>query len=243
MSDEGVLMSREREGSKEPKQEVVGGFAFFLSLAVILPSGIIILALALRTLSGESLGYLASFICAAMIGSLSAHALIKGPISVLIHEFKHSLLSNIVGNKRKGMKIESNSGYFEYAYSKQTEHYNAFISVAPYILPVFTFVAGLLAFALFRHERVFAVLVVGIGYGMDLLLNIRDVSPIQTDLTLLRGGYRLGVLYVLAWNILIFALLFAWVLQGIAGLTDILETFSIFLVQVHQWCWQTEESV
>jgi hypothetical protein len=225
-----------RQSDKEtPKQAVVGGFAFFLSLAAILPTGLIATFLALGLASTETLGHAGTFACAALGGALCAHLFIKGHISVLIHEFKHSLISNLVGNKAKGMKINRDSGYFEYAYSKETKHFNAFISVAPYIVPVFTFVAALIAFALFRHEHVLAVLVVGIGYGMDLVLNIRDISPIQTDLSLLRGGYRLGVLYVAAWNILIFALLCAWVLEGTAGLTHILESISIFFVKLHQW--------
>jgi hypothetical protein len=52
---------------------------------------------------------------------------------------------------------------------------------------------------------------------------------------LIRGGYRVGVLYVTAWNLLIFALLLAWILQGLAGLAHILESLSIFFVQTHQW--------
>lgn len=225
-----------RKSDKEiPKQAVVGGFAFFLSLAAILPTGLIVASLALRLLSSETIGTAGGFTCAALVGALCAHFFIKGHISVLIHEFKHSLISNLVGNKRKGMKIDRDSGYFEYAYSKETKHFNAFISVAPYIVPVFTFVAGLIAFALFRHDHMLAALVVGIGYGMDLVLNIRDISPIQTDLSLLRGGYRLGVLYVTAWNVLIFGLLLAWVLQGGAGLTHLLESISIFFVKFHQW--------
>ncbi len=225
-----------RQSDKEiPKQAVVGGFAFFLSLAAILPTGLIVASLALRLLSSETISTAGGFTCAAVVGALCAHFFIKGHISVLIHEFKHSLISNLVGNKRKGMKIDRDSGYFEYAYSKQTKHFNAFISVAPYIVPVFTFVAGLIAFALFRHDHMLAALVVGIGYGMDLVLNIRDISPIQTDLSLLRGGYRLGVLYVTAWNVLIFGLLLAWVLKGGAGLAHILECISIFFVKLHQW--------
>lgn len=218
-----------------PKQPLVGGFAFFLSLAAILPTGLIVTSLSLGLLSTESVGTAGIFACAALVGGLCAHFFIKGHISVLIHEFKHSLISNLVGNKRKGMKIDRDSGYFEYAYSKETKHFNAFISVAPYIVPVFTFIAGLIAFALFRHEHILAALVVGIGYGLDLVLNIRDISPIQTDLSLLRGGYRLGVLYVTAWNVLIFGLLLAWVLKGGAGLAHVLESISIFFVNLHQW--------
>jgi hypothetical protein len=221
--------------AKPAASDVVGGFAFFLSLGAILPTGVILLALAVQLFSGESSKYAGSFVAAAGAGALCAHLFIKGHISVLIHEFKHSLVSNIVGNKRKGMKIGRDSGYFEYAYSKETKHFNAFISLAPYIVPVFTFVAALLAFATARHQHIAAVLLVGFGYGIDLVLNIRDISPVQTDLSLIRGGYRIGVLYVVAWNVLIFGFLTAWILGGISGWMHILESLSIFFVKVHQW--------
>lgn len=228
-------LERKQPEPKPAPTDVVGGFAFFLSLGAILPTGVILVALSLQLLSGDSSKYAGSFVAAAAVGALCAHLFIKGHISVLIHEFKHSLVSNLVGNKRKGMKIGRDSGYFEYAYSKETKHFNAFISVAPYIVPVFTFVAALLAFATARQGHLAAVLIVGFGYGIDLVLNIRDISPVQTDLSLIRGGYRIGVLYVVAWNVLIFGVLTSWILGGISGWMHILESLSVFFVKLHQW--------
>jgi hypothetical protein len=224
----------EEDDDKETKSaERVGGFAFFLSLGALLPTGLLTLVLSLRAWDPAFMRPTGIFAASALAGTLVAHFLIRGHISVLIHEFKHSLVSGLVGNKRKGMKIGKSSGHFEYAYTKRTAHMNAFISLAPYILPLFTFVGCLVAFAAFRHDHELAVLIIGIAYGTDLVLNMRDISPIQTDINLIRGGYHVGLLYIAAWNFTIFGVLLAWVFQGAVGLMMLLEAFSKFFVAVH----------
>jgi len=221
--------------SKSAKKDasIVGGFAFYLSLAALLPTGVLTVLLAVVTWEHSSAIPTGIFVTSALVGAFLAHSCVSGHISVLIHEFKHSVVSNLVGNKRKGMKVNERSGHFEYSYTKRTAHYNAFISLAPYILPLFTFICSLLAFALVRHNHERAAIVVGIGYGCDLLLNARDISPIQTDISLIRGGYKVGLLYIGAWNLVILGLLLAWVFKGTAGFVMLLEQFSLFFVKVH----------
>lgn len=219
-----------------PAPSVVGGFAFYLSLIVILPSGCAALILALTLISSTTVVSGTSFLISAMLGALLGHSLIRGHISVLIHEFKHELISNLVGNKKKGMKIEKNSGYFRYEYTKDTSHFNAFISLAPYIVPVFTFVTALFAAAFSYDHHTMAACIVGLGYGADLVLNLRDISPIQTDLTFIRGGYRVALLYITSWTILFLAFMLAWALSGINGWLYIIEKASIGFVLLHQWC-------
>ena len=215
------------------ESSVVGGFAFFLSLGALLPTGILLTSLTFFRITSANLEATLSFIVAGIAGAVLAHLGIKGHISVLIHEFKHSLVSNLVGNKYKGMKIEQDSGYFQYAYTKATAHYNAFISLAPYIVPVFTFIAVLIALTFFRHDHTLAALTVGVGYGIDLVLNIRDISPIQTDLSLIRGGYYVGLLYILAWNLMILGTVCAWVFHGFNGHLMMLEDISACFLQLY----------
>ena len=152
---------------------------------------------------------------------------------MLIHEFKHSVISNLVGNRHRGLKIGRNSGHYSYAYSKRTAHYNAFISLAPYITPVFTFVAVLVSLIFYRDERQIAAAIVGFGYGVDILLNMRDISPIQTDISLIRGGYGMGLLYIAAWNLLTIGVLLAWVFQGPHGLLLLLEDISACFIYLY----------
>lgn len=199
-----------------------GGFAFFLSLAALCPSGLILIYLAFSAVESIDTQAFAVFGAAWIMGIVLGHSIIRGHASVYIHESKHAIVSNLVGNKRKGMKIDANSGHFTYSYTKKTAHFNALIALAPYILPVFTFLAAIVAFALFREDHLFAALVLGFGFGVDTALNVRDISPIQTDINTIKGGYGIGLLYIFSWNLVIFAVLLTWVFGGKAGLTQVL---------------------
>jgi len=229
----GILGDKKSTKEKDTTGDVVGGFAFFLSLAALLPTGLLFFTLSIAQLRSADLTLAGIFIASCLFGAMLAQACVRGHISVLIHEFKHSLISNLVGNKFKEMRINEHSGHVQYAYTKRTAHYNAFIALAPYIVPVFTFVATLIAIACFRGDEVGTLVIVGLAYGADLLLNIRDISPVQTDITLIRGGYSVGLLYIAAWNFLIAALLFAWAFQGVAGLLTLIEAVSRFFIAIY----------
>jgi hypothetical protein len=230
-----MLFSRNKKPKEEPKQEVVGGFPFFLSLAALLPTGILFFVLALLQIRHADPLLAVSFLAACLAGCLVAQIAIRGHISVLLHEFKHALISNLVGNKNKRMKIEQNSGHLEYAYTKKTAHYNAFIALAPYIVPVCTFVMILISAAVAWGNPLVAAVLVGFGYGADLLLNARDISPVQTDISLISGGYGVGLAYITAWNLLTTALILAWAFQGIQGIAALFVTVSKALFTVYFW--------
>jgi len=217
----------------QEKPDLVGGFAFFLSLAALLPTGLMFTTLTFFRLETANSTTTVNFIFAALAGAAIAQMFIRGHLSVFIHEFKHSLVSNLVGNRHKGMKIGERSGHYQYAYTKSTAHYNAFISLAPYITPVFTFISILLALIFFREDREIASIVVGVGYGMDILLNMRDISPIQTDISLIRGGYTMGLAYIAAWNLLTAGLIFAWAFHGLRGLSMLLEDISACFIHLY----------
>lgn len=230
------MSSKEKKKSGKEKDttgDVVGGFAFFLSLAALLPTGLLFFTLSVAQLRSADLKLAGIFLASCLFGAMLAQGCIRGHISVLIHEFKHSLISNLVGNKFKEMRINEHSGHVQYSYTKRTAHYNAFIALAPYIVPVFTFIGTLIAIACFRENEVATLVVVGLAYGADLLLNIRDISPVQTDITLIRGGYSVGLLYISAWNFIIAAVLFAWAFQGVPGLLTLLEAVSRFFIAIY----------
>jgi hypothetical protein len=133
------------------------------------------------------------------------------------------------------MKIERDSGHLEYAYSKQTAHYNAFIALAPYIVPMWTFVMILMSAAVAWGNTFLTAILVGIGYGADLILNARDISPIQTDISLITGGYKVGLTYIMAWNLLTAAFVLAWAFQGAAGIGELFITVSKVIFNVFFW--------
>lgn len=206
------------KAAKAKKQLTVGGFAFFSSLFFLCVLAVLNTCLLADLWTADILSYVASFGIGMIPGAFLATYFIQGRSSVLIHEFKHSLISGLVGNRFRGLKVRKDSGHFEYEYTSRTAEYNAFISLAPYIVPLFTFPAILLAFAFWRHSHELMVAAVGMGYGLDIVLNLRDISSHQTDLTMIRGGYRISLLYIAAMNITILSILLAWVMQGFFGL-------------------------
>lgn len=221
---------------KEPKDtsnQIIGGFAFFLSLFFLLPTGVIFFGVALSQLRYAEVSSVVLFLASLIVGIGLAHYLVKGHLSVLVHEWKHEVVSSLVGNKNKRMEVGERTGSLQYEYTKQTAHYNAFIALAPYILPICTFIAILLTVALGSANPHVPLVLIGIGYGSDLLINARDISPIQSDIHLIRGGYYVGLLYILSWNMLTTALAFAWAFNGFSGLTELVEVILKLFVALY----------
>ncbi len=223
---EDAASEAEGSASKVDKDQLVGGFAFYLSLLLLFPTGVLFFILAILQIRHAEVKFAGIFIASCIFGAALAKAIIRDHISVLLHEFKHRLIANLVGNKFKGMKVGKNSGHVTYTYTKKTAHYNAFISLAPYIVPIFTVLASVISLVSLRHDPLMMLVVIGLGYGADLLLNVRDISPIQTDISLIRGGYTIGLLYILAWNLVIAAVVLAWAFQGLAGIGHLFQAVS-----------------
>lgn len=201
---------------KKVEEGPVGGIVFYLSLAFLSLLGVMNAVLLPRLFFGDAWGRSGLFCVGIFVGISCAHFFVRGKLSVLLHELKHSILSSFIGNRWKQMAVQSDQGHFEYAYTKHTAQYNAFIALAPYFLPVTT----LLAIALvFWHPSItLQLVVIGSGYGLDLCCGLRDVKPWQTDLTSIRGGYKVALTYIAAAQLIIFTLLAAWVFQGGLGL-------------------------
>jgi hypothetical protein len=82
---------------------IVGGFAFFLSLAVLAPTGFLFFVLSVAKIKGAETPIALAFIGSCIFGALLAHSMIRGHLSVFLHEYKHALIALLVGNKYKGM--------------------------------------------------------------------------------------------------------------------------------------------
>lgn len=116
------------------------------------------------------------------------------------------------------MSAKPDSGFYKYKFPKSNKEANAFIALAPYFLPVFT-LAAVIAMVVLKHEHEVESAVLGLGFGLDLMLNLRDISRNQTDLTNITGGYVAAVIYVLMFNALSASYLAAWVLARGFGLS------------------------
>lgn len=206
---------------KEPKLDTskAGGVAFFTSLGGALIAAPCIVAGLLVRLDVAALERILPFAASVGVGALGAAFLIRGHIAVFIHELKHSIVANLVGNKARGWRIRRDHGHFEYEFTEQTRKFNALIAVAPYWLPVCTIAALAVAYAGWWHAHTIMLRIVGLGWGADLALIARDLGPHQTDFVNLRGGYRVGLTYVIAMNTCVGGLLLAWVSGGPSGVT------------------------
>lgn len=231
-------MARSNKGNKgkdKKEKTTVGGFAFYLSLSCLTFVALFNVWLLPPLITEQTVSNWSYFGIGLFVGTWVALLGIRGKLSVFLHEFRHSVVSGLVGNRSRGMVYRGSSGHFKYEYTPKTAHYNALISLAPYFLPVFTFVGAFLAFILFRHSHQLMILVVSVGYGVDLVLNLRDISPIQTDLTTISGGYKVGLAFVVLMNVAIFTFVAAWVSQDLLGLKSIVYGHYRFMLNIVAW--------
>ncbi len=205
-----------------PKPQKVGGLAFFFSLAaLILLLRPIYISLPASWVS-ESLPRFLIFFISLIIGALFARLFIRDKLSVFIHELKHSVLSNLAGNRAKSLEVQKRSGSFSYEYSKQTAAYNALISLAPYCLPLFSIGFILVGLPFFYKEPVLLSICMGLGWGIDIVLNVRDIGPHQSDLRFIRGGLPVALAYIFFFNAVTFGITLLWVIGGLAAYSNFL---------------------
>lgn len=206
-----------RKRREQKKKDKAGGVLFYITLVALLLISVSNFLYLFDLWNEEARTRAQRFVFGIITGSAISVLFIRNHFSVLVHELKHAIVSGFAGNKFKGFKIGRDSGHFEYAYSKESEHHNATISLAPYWLPLFTvplFMFGIHDFVPYES----LILVIGIGYGIDLVCGLRDVSPHQTDFSGIRGGFVVGLSYVVLMHLVIFTFLVAWAYQGSLGL-------------------------
>ncbi len=212
---------------KEKKdQKPVGGVPFFISIICLLifaTSNVISLPQLFYNRAGIEnfpimLKNFFTFIGTAFISGLLSSFFLKGHIAVLIHETKHRIFANFVGNKYKEMVIGNGEGHVTYEYTKKTRMYNALIALAPYFFPLFTILILIFSCIFWWGNHTLIVTLAGIGYGADFYLGISDAGPHQSDFTGIEGGYKVGLIYVIAINIAISTTLMAWAFDGKDGL-------------------------
>ena len=172
------------------------------------------------------------FLSGAILGGLVAKVFIVGHLSVMFHELKHFILSQCAGNRSRGFEVKARSGFFKYAYNKDTAKFNALIALAPYWFPLFTIFGVLLAIPAYFSAPQFITFVVGVGAGLDFVMNMRDISPYQTDLTGISGGYKVALLFIAAMNLAILTILAAWISQGVFGLKVLLTALWDFMLNI-----------
>jgi hypothetical protein len=209
----------------------VGGPPFFFSLLCLVILTLSSLWVILVNFGLLNKTPLLLFAATAAGGAWLSYVFVSGRLNVLIHEFKHSFVSSLVGNKAKKLKITSReTGHFEYSFTKDTAKYNALIALAPYFLPLFSFPMFMIGFGLSFKDVEVSPALFGLLYGMDVYLNVRDVGEHQTDFTSITGGYLVGISFVILMNLAILLIYLAWVGLGFEGLKLLILGLGEFLL-------------
>lgn len=115
---------------------------------------------------------------------------------VFIHEFKHSMLVNLSGNKVKDFKVGKETGHVEFAMYQDRVHFAPLIALAPYFFPLFslpTFIASLFLRTLYPELTILAL---GLTLAIDLSFSIHEIHPYQTDFQGIIGGFFVSALYL-----------------------------------------------
>lgn len=218
---------------KKKDESPAGGVVYFLSIIFLFVlSALLTLSFIIWVFSKAHFPNWCAFIICALLGYIISHYGLRGRFSVFVHEFKHKLTSGLAGNKPKSLSVGDNEGAFEYEYTKHTAHLNAFIALAPYYVPLFSAVA-IAAIYLFQvQHEVLRAAIVGVTYGGDLSFNTRDISPHQSDFSELRGGYKIGILYVTLMNFVLLIFLGSWISGGKEGVLGLLGGALLILHEV-----------
>jgi len=212
---------------KTPQKQ--GGIVFFIALIALAVLFSLTVRIFFSQLSIWDWYKQISLLLGILVGAYIARAIVRGRFGVFIHELKHSVVSNLSGNRAKEMKVEKDHGYFRYEYTNHTAHMNAFINIAPYVFPLFSLVFMGLSACFLISDSYLTVFIVGMGFGIDVYAHARDLGPHQSDLQLLKGGYTVGVSFVLLANAWVFFLLLFFSNAGWKGFhllfTDMLKIF------------------
>ncbi|MCB0310291.1 MAG: hypothetical protein KDD42_03590 [Bdellovibrionales bacterium] len=209
--------------SQKKVRKKIGGIVFYSSLLSLMFVAPFHLRLLYELLDASSIKNLCYFGAGVAVGAWLPTIFIHGHLNVLLHEVKHSVVSGLVGNRALGMRIKKDHGHFRYSYTSETAPYNAFISLAPYWFPLISTPCILLAIALLGDEDIIIRVILGFGAGADLTLNIRDIAEHQTDFSDIRGGYQIGLIYVVAMNTVLLSILLAWIMQHSFGFKYLLD--------------------
>jgi len=199
---------------KDAKNSKSGGFTFYLSLLSLLFIGAFNLKYLPSLQTEDSLNNWFRFAAGFFIGILIAQVFIIKKFSVACHELKHFIIATLVGNKFKELNVKDKSGHYTYSYTKKTAKFNALIALAPYWFPLIFIFTVFLAIPVYLYAPELAVSLIGIGIGADLLMNMRDISPCQTDLTHIRGGINVALAFIVGMNLTIWTFVAAWVSNG-----------------------------
>jgi hypothetical protein len=141
---------------------------------------------------------------------------------ILEHELSHVIFAFLSGVGVQQIRVRGTNGFVK------TSRINIFIALAPYSLPLYSFILIgifniLRAFFQFMVLSIFLHLLFGISLSFHTLATIHYVQIEQPDLK--RYGHFSSLIFILTWFTVILALLFALVFENIELASYFRESF------------------
>ena len=209
--------------TKKDLQKKCGGVFFFSSLVFTYVFFVLFSPSALQIFITESTWTRwRGFLGGTLLGLGLVKLLISGKTETLLHEIRHNVFSGFVGNKPKKIEVHDKGGSFEYEYTESTAKFNAFINLAPYYLPFFTFLTFPVWGCMLSIPSAIRAGILGAAYAADLRLNLQDIHPHQTDFIDLIGGFTVGVFYVIGFQLAFGLIILTWVSGDYAGVVKMI---------------------
>lgn len=134
-------------------------------------------------------------------GYLLIHYLLYQPVlsHVMAHELTHALAAMLMGGKVTSISASTTGG------TTITDRSHVLISLAPYVLPLYTMLAlGLYAIAA-PQLKVWFLGLVGASFAFHLALTVYSLSHHQPDLE--EGGKPFSLIFIFSGNIIVAMLL------------------------------------
>jgi hypothetical protein len=138
-------------------------------------------------------------------------------LSTFLHEVKHAVLVVCTGNILKEMKVGRDRGHVSYQMYKDTLHFEPFVMLAPYFLPLLSFPALIAALFLEEKHRFGAIYLLGLALGLDLMSAWREFHPHQTDLRRIFGGFFIARTFIFTANLFWISVCLLWLVGGANG--------------------------
>jgi len=150
------------------------------------------------------------------IGYFLIHFLLYKPIlsHVMAHELTHALAAMVMGGKVTSIHASTTGG------TTVTNKSHVFISLAPYIFPLYTAITLFLTAIAAPGLKILFIGLTGFTYAFHLALTVYSLSHHQPDLK--EGGVVFSLILILAGNMIVLLLLFSLVWPETLGLSQAL---------------------
>ena len=141
---------------------------------------------------------------------------------IIAHELSHMIFAIFTGTRIKSVSFRKDNSYVK------TGGSNVFVSLGPYILPLYSIVLILIykmILIIIGYSKFISIIfyfIIGAGYSFHILSTVHYLKYDQPDMK--RYGYFFSLTFVMVWLIVISALLFSLMFSKVELVTYLLKS-------------------